>query len=440
MKHPFPSLSPLARNLRIGMVLILSLVPAIGTAQYKEVLELFVGQTQILNEANVIRVAIGNGKLVDANVLPDNNQVLLLANKEGITDLRIWRANGTMSSYMLRILQQSPEEIHAQIQAHLQGIEGVGVRLVGDKVLIEGYSLREEDQTRVAEIAKQFPSVSNYVTPGGIALKNMILLDVKVVEINKTAEKDIGIQWDQVAAGPQFGFLGDFSTNDVFRPAAPDSIEISGQLPLDAGSSNAYFGLTTLINSSLKLLVKNGVARFLAEPKLVCKSGGKAEFLVGGELPIPFVDGNNRVTVTYKQYGIILNISPVSDRQGMIAANVEVEVSSIDPSNRVLNIPGFLTRRTQTEVNVNQGQSIVLSGLLTSRDSKDAQKVPGLGHVPVLGELFKSRNFQNNQTDLMVFVTPSLITADSQQNKDMLQGVQQAHDEADKSLKFSILD
>jgi pilus assembly protein CpaC len=211
-------------------------------------------------------------------------------------------------------------------------------------------------------------------------------------------------------------------------------------LPLDAGERNAFFGLSTNITSILNFLNQNGDARMLAEPKLTCRSGGTAEFLAGGEVPIPITDADGAINVSFKQYGIILKMSPVSDAEGYISTKVTVEVSNIDPTVSVLGIPGFLSRKTETDMNVREGQTMVISGLFTSDVSKSVNKVPGFGHIPVLGELFKSRDFQNKETDLVVFVTPTLIDPEHKTNRAMLKKAQEVRTQSDASLRFELMD
>ena len=178
----------------------------------------------------------------------------------------------------------------------------------------------------------------------------------------------------------------------------------------------------------------------MAEPKLVSRSGGQAEFLAGGEVPIPISNALGALNVTFRQFGIILKIAPIADAEGFISTTIEVEVSTIDPAIAVNGIPGFATRRTRTEMNVRQGQTMVLSGLFSSEESKTVAKLPGLGSIPILGELFKSRDFRNNRTDLVIFVTPYIIDPDHERNQEMLRFAKKIESEVDEELKFHLLD
>lgn len=418
----------------------LPLSSAKGQSGYKDTLELVVGQTEVIAFPDVRRVAIGNGALADVKVLSDVGQVLLIAKSPGVTDLRIWLRNGKQERHLLRVMSQLPEDALEQVRTHLSDIEGVRVRMSGDRILVEGNSLREEDFQRVQQVTSQFPNAVNYVSQGGVTLRGMILLDVKVLEVKTNELKNIGINWSDVIDGPDFSYLGDFVTNDAFRGTGSPGAGGGGGLPLDAGAGNAFFGISSRISSVINLLVQNGTARLLAEPKLTCRSGGEAEFLAGGEVPIPITDQDGALNVTFKQYGIILRMQPVSDADGYISTQVEVEVSTVDPSVSVLGIPGFLTRRTDTEMNVRQGQTMVISGLLSSDASKDVDKVPGLGNIPVLGELFKSRNFRDSKSELVVLVTPNLVDPEHRINRAMVRRFNDLQETSNKSLRFNLKD
>jgi pilus assembly protein CpaC len=133
--------------------------------------------------------------------------------------------------------------------------------------------------------------------------------------------------------------------------------------------------------------------------------------------------------VEYKDYGIKLHLEPLVNAQGDISAKIETEISKIDPSVTVAGFPGFLTRRANTELNVHEGDTIVISGLVDANAARTIDKVPGIGQIPVLGELFKSRAFQANRTDLVVFVTPYIIDANSRRNQDLIKRSDQLRDD-----------
>lgn len=409
---------------------------------YDDTIELVAGQTDILSHGNVTRVSIGNGALADVSVLEDAGQVLIIAKSPGITDLRIWTDEGQQVQYLLRIVNLPPAEILGQVREHLADVEGVQARLVGERVVIEGQSLRDSDLEKINQVSGLLPNVTSYVTSGGITVRSMIMMDVKVLEVRKNNLKDIGVDYADVIEGPTFGLLSDIASNDVFRSTIAPVPEDLGIVvpPLDVGSRNGFFGISTQLTSFVNLLVQKGYAKLLAEPKLVSRSGGQAEFLAGGEVPIPISNALGALNVTFKQFGVILRMAPLSDAEGFISTNIEVEVSTIDPAVAVNGIPGFATRRTNTDMNVRQGQTMVLSGLLSAEDSKNVDKLPGLGSIPIFGELFKSRQFRNNQTDLVIFVTPYIIDPDHERNQELLRYAENIESDIDENLKFHLMD
>jgi len=163
----------------------------------------------------------------------------------------------------------------------------------------------------------------------------------------------------------------------------------------------------------VQALEEKGLARRLAEPNLTALSGEKASFLAGGEIPIPISESDDRITVQFKEYGVRLNFTPVVLDNGTINLKLEPEVSQIDENTVIrtgsIAIPGFITRRASTTIEVRDGQSFAMAGLLQSMHLKNQEQLPWLGQLPVLGTLFRSSSFQEEETDLVIIVTPHLV-------------------------------
>jgi pilus assembly protein CpaC len=151
-------------------------------------------------------------------------------------------------------------------------------------------------------------------------------------------------------------------------------------------------------------------------------------------------DHNGVANVIFKQFGIILNVEPQANDAGLIRTKVGVEVSSIDKAITVLGFPGFATRKTNTEMNVQSGRTMVVAGLFSSEDAKTVVKVPGLGEIPILGELFKSREFRRGETELVVLVTPLLVDSSAPEVKESVDKFDSLKRKSDQALKFSIMD
>ena len=239
-------------------------------------------------------------------------------------------------------------------------------------------------------------------------MDNMVRMNVKMVEFRKSALGRLGIDWAKEITGPTFAVAGDLATNNLFRPPNLDP-NFTTPLPLNVKPFSTYFGIATSITSRINFLASSGDAVTLAEPTLSCANGGSAKFLAGGEVPYPVIGNNGQTSIEFKEYGIKLDISPLVDDAGNIYTSILTEISQIDPSVSVNDTPGLITRRTQTQVNVRTGRTIVIAGLLNAESSKDADKIPGLGDLPYIGALFRSENFRNSLSELVIFVTPEIV-------------------------------
>lgn len=410
---------------------------------YVDTVTIVQGQTTLLPYPGVVRVSIGEEEF--ANAQPTGpSEILLTGLKAGVTDLRIWTETGSQKRYLLRVIDNSWVRVLEVSNIVLADVEGVNAREENGIVFIEGRILREQDIPVVDDLRKKLSSeiskgsvVFNVVKPN-VNLKAMIMLDVQVVEVRRQELNKIGVQWDSATAGPAYGIVGNFSGAGNFN-------KIQSGAGFGYGDSDLKFlnnGLSpaTAITSTLNFLQSEGVARILAQPKLVTRSGSQAEFLAGGEVPIP-IESDGELSVTFKQVGVILEMSPVADPDGFIQTLINVEVSSVDDSVQVRGIPGFTTRKTKMEMNVLSGQTMVISGMLQAEDSKAVDKLPGISKVPILGELFKSRDFQERTTELMIFVTPFLVDPDSKKNKDLLDYAKDLGKSAKQDAsRFSIFD
>lgn len=352
------------------------------------VLTLPAGQSLLMRYPGIKRVAASDGAIIDVKVFDDTQEILVLGKKEGLTDLRIWSRDGATVGYLIKVLG-------------------------------------------IPEIPPPMPAA--------LQAKPTILIKAKLIEVKKSTLRELGIDWADVAAGPTFGTLNEFVSNENFR-TVPDAIPAVGGLPLELGTANHYLALTTVLDSTLRLLVSNGDARVLAEPTLTCIDGGQADFLVGGEVPIPVHNQDGALNVVFKQFGIILNIEPRTNDAGLIRTKVHVEVSSVDKAIEVLGIPGFATRKTSTQMNVQSGATMIIAGLFSAEDAKTVTKLPGLGQIPILGELFKSRQFRRGESELVVLVTPQIIQADSEPVKAGTQHYETLQQKSDDALKPKLKD
>ncbi|MEZ5654097.1 MAG: pilus assembly protein N-terminal domain-containing protein [Burkholderiaceae bacterium] len=383
-------------------------VPFVGVdvrAGTEEEIRLTIGRAHVLESGAVRRIAVGNGKVVQATAL-DSRQILLLPEAVGQSSLHVWPKQGPVRHYLITVTGSVAAQRYVAVQQMLGESGNLNARLAGDAVVIDGHDLSAAQAARVQAITRRFPDVLDLAT--GADSERMIAMDVKFVEIKKSALKRLGVRWSGSANGPSFGVIGDIYRSDALsRNALADTI---GQR---AGTAVSPFAsaltLATSIGSMIDFLVQNGQASVLAEPRLSCRSGGSAKFIAGGELPIPMAGGLGTVSVSFKEYGIKFDFSPTALPNGLIAARIATEVSSVDFQVQIKEVPGITKRRAETEVQLQEGQTMVIAGLLTEESVRHVDKVAGLGDIPIIGHLFRSREFRSNQTDLAVFVTPRFV-------------------------------
>jgi len=406
-------------------------------------LTMYVGEVQTIPLQNVARVAVGNGKLLTVTVLPA--ELVLVAEGVGDTSLFVWVGSKQLLRMRVHVNAADTIEIAKQLTTLLKDFPGVSVTRVGDNVVVAG-NASKEDMPRIDQAAKLFKQTINMVRLEEVSAKKMVYMKVQVVEMKKSLAETLGIQWQTSIPGPAGAFAGDAISNSMFRVNPSDTNlqqnVFTSALPSRVSPPRAYLGIATAITSTINLAVNNGDAFVLASPELSTRSGGEAKFLAGGQVPyvVP-ASGLSPATVAFKDYGVKLSIQPVADDNGRVQASISTEVSSIDQSTAVNGVPGFLTRSTDSEINVLSGQTIVLSGLIDNETAKSVNKLPFLGDLPILGALFRSTGFQSGRTDLIIFVTPTIADPNSTINQQRLERAQEMREKFENGLgKQGIVD
>ena len=256
-----------------------------------------------------------------------------------------------------------------------------------------------------------------------------VTLKVRIAEINRSLLKSMGVNLlsRDTTGGFLFG-IGRGNPGTISGNTATFNISSSGTT---LGAAGHLLGLDIL--STLDIAANDGVASILAEPNLTALSGETASFLAGGEFPIPVSQGNNAVTIEYKQYGVGLAFTPIVLGDGRISMRVRPEVSQLDAANGItvpgnFRIPALVTRRAETTVELGSGQSFMIAGLLQNTGQNSVDKAPVLGDLPILGALFRSTKFQRSETELVVIVTPYLVRPVSTQMATPVDGYRNPND------------
>jgi pilus assembly protein CpaC len=378
--------------------------------------DMFVGESRVFPTPNIGRVAVGNSALLTAAAL-DEKEVILFANAPGASSLFVWNSDGRYQRVKVNISPGDTSRNAREIAAFLAGIPNARTAIIGDKVVVEGDDLSDLDLARIDQLATRYPQIVNFTNRLG--WEQMVLMDVKVVEFPVNELKELGLKWGAVGGAAVGGIWApirrsaDVATTIAVRAGQDNATPITGptsntiELP---SALNIRSVLNLGLNATLSALAQEGKTVVLAEPQLSARNGSRANFLAGGEFPYT-VSTINGPTVLFKQYGVKLDIVPRVGRNGVIRATIETEFSQIDASISTASGPALLTRKTSTEFNVKDGETIVLSGLVQREQSNNIDKVPGLGDIPLLGALFRSKRFQNKETELVVFVTPTVVDA-----------------------------
>jgi len=373
-------------------------------------LKLYMGEVKVLKIGEVERVAVGNGKILSTSITK-KGQLIILAEKTGETIIHIWGKNNWERDLKVKISPSNPQTAAAEIKSLLRDSPGLSVRTVGGRTVIDG-DVGPADADKIKVIEKYYPNIIMLARKTAANFHDkMIHMKVQITEFSSNALEEVGINWTTNINGPAWGIVATPSTT---YPADPSgTIDTSALL----GKRFGFFGIATAMTSRINLMVSNGDALILAAPTLTARSGGEAEFLSGGEIPLE-TSSQNGTNIEFKEYGIKLKIKPIADNDNNITARIETELSAPDPSTAVKGVPGFLTRKASADLSMRNKETIVISGLLNSEVSKDVSTVKYLSSIPLIGALFRNTKTRDRKTELVIFVTPTIFDADSKINKE----------------------
>lgn len=376
---------------------------------------MFVGEIKALPASKVSRIAIGNGALISTRFI-DDNQLLLIAEAVGDTSLALWVPGSKVQSYTLRIGSKDSSFAYNAAKSVLGDISGIQITPMGPSIAITGSASKAQIE-RINQLAVRYPQIAPLLKESDVEMKKMIYMKVQILEVKKNLAESLGVSWPGTMAGPQVGFAGNLGSTNA---AAASNLQ-GLTAPLSASGMRTYLGISSLIQSTINLAKNNGDLTILAEPELSARSGDTASFLAGGQIPIQSAGALGTTSVTYKDYGIKLNIKPTADDYGNVIATIKAELSQIDSSTSINGIPGFLTRMSETEINVKSGQTMVISGLINRSTQNSVSGIPGLADLPILGRLFRSNSFNSGRTDLLIAVTPVIVDPSSSMNRERIE-------------------
>ncbi len=394
-----------------------------------------VGKTDdIRTDQNLSSITVGDPDIADVSPLTDHS-LSILGKKIGTTRVTVYDADKKPVGIFDVEVAYDISRLATEINRFTGG--GIKVSSINGRIMLSGTSPDAVTLDKAVEIARQFgPDPINTVQ---VSQPQQIELEVRFIEVDRNAGRDLGVQWNafgnsalaNVGSGlpasslpitqpngsfqqPIFSGAGIGGSNAV-NPTSPPLSPISAAGVL---SGAAPFGfLVGQISNRLQIEVNaletKGAARLLAEPNLVTLSGESASFLAGGQIPIPEVGATGTPSFGFQPYGVGLSFTPTVLRNGVINLVVKPEVSEIDTAHAVTvagtTVPALTTRKASTTLELRDGQSFMLGGLLQTDGGNTINQLPWLGDMPVLGALFRSTDYQKNETDLVILVTPHIV-------------------------------
>lgn len=402
-----------------------ALAPAAATAQvygqggtniHAGTVDIAVNKSQVLTADTAIdRAMIGNEEIAD--ILPvSSNSIYVLGKAVGTTSLTLYDRSNRVIAVMDISVGPDVAGLREQMGQLMPG-QPVESRVSNGAIVLSGTVSDAGAASRAMQLARAYAPedrIVNLMTLGG---SQQVMLEVRFAEVSRNIGKELGSSIFFGNGNDVQGGIGNGAGN--LPDGTPRLDTIAGSFGVIRGLFNDVLGLS--VDATLDALEEKGLSKTLAEPTLIALSGETASFLAGGEFPIPVVqsgggggqDGNNAVTVQFKPFGVSLGFTPTVLSDKVINLVVEPEVSSIDQAASIniggLQIPGLQTRRASTVLELRDGESFAIAGLLQRDFSTTVNQVPLLGSIPIIGSLFRSSSFQKGETELLIIVTPRLV-------------------------------
>lgn len=371
-------------------------------------INLIAGKSLVIDSRrSVKRVSLASPSVADAMVLTPL-QVYLTGKAPGMTNLILWEGEEVAATYDVEV-QPDVARLKDKLHEILPQEENIRVSYAHDTIILSGAISNAANLPRALAVAVPFGKVSNLLDVDGV---QQVMLEVRVSEVQRSLMRKLGFNFSYLSAdGKHLGLsLLNNLTKLPSQGAFPDNpLQVTDGINAIYRFNNDGSSWTAFIDA----LKEQGLITVLAEPTLTTLSGQKASFNAGGEVPIPEAGGLGTTTITFKKFGVGLNFTPtvLSDRK--ISLQVAPKVSEINFALGTVRdgfvIPGFTEREVSTVVELADGQSVAIAGLLSETTNDVVSKFPVLGDIPILGALFRSTSFQKNETELVVIVTPHLV-------------------------------
>jgi pilus assembly protein CpaC len=381
---------------------------ATDTSGFERVV-LTAGRSTVLNTPfDVTRIAVTNPAVADATVVQPR-EVLVDGKSAGTVSLIVWGIDQRRQYDV--VVDPGVTTLQQTFQNLFPG-EHIQVAMNDESIILTGNVSSNAVMLRAGEIAEGMSSKTNVLNllqlPGG-SESQQVMLQVRIAEVNRKAIQELGVNFFVNRAGG----AGRVTTQQFSAPIFDDGRD--GGLVFSDFLNLFLFSRTEGVGAVIKALEQKGYFQSLAEPNLIAYNGQEASFLAGGEFPVPIVQGSgaaSNVTIMFKEFGVRLNFKPTIAGD-VIRLKVRPEVSSLDFNNGItlqgFRVPALITRRAETDVELRDGQSFAIAGLLNNTMQTDGANIPFLSKIPIIGYLFKSKADRKERTELMVLVTPRLV-------------------------------
>jgi pilus assembly protein CpaC len=379
------------------------------------------GRSTVLSTAfDVTRIAITNPAIADAVVVRPR-EVLVDGKSPGTITLMVWGANERVQYDI--VVEQPISSLEQQLHQLFPG-EEIAVTVNADGIVLSGRASSTQVMLRIGEVVRAAQPKANVINmlqvPGGSDAQQ-VMLQVRIAEVNRRAVSELGTSLftGPTGAGDWIGrgTTGQFPSvefSELSRTETPTSVNVSGKMEFSDFLNIFLFNTNWNAGALIRALKQTGHFQSLAEPNLIAYNGREASFLAGGEFPVPIVSALGQVSIQFKEFGVRLNFTPTIAGD-LIRLKVRPEVSELDFNNGItlegFRIPALQTRRAETEVELRDGQSFAVAGLIDNTAQVDQAAIPLLSQVPIIGHLFKSKADRKERTELLVLITPRLVRA-----------------------------
>lgn len=378
---------------------------------------LLVGRSAVIHtDRTITRVSLSTAEIADAMVTAPR-ELLVHGKAPGTISLLVWSDNGRITNYEV-IVRRDLTPLEGQIRRQFPN-EPIAVAVNGKDVVLSGIVSAKYIIDRTAALAAGYvdkpENIVNLMRQTQEVATNQVMLKVRFAEVSRSALQELGASF---FTGPNG--KGDWVGRGTTQQFPAPTFDKDRGLVFSDFLNLFLFNTEEQLGLAVKALKGKGLFESLAEPNLITQDGREASFLAGGEFPYPVVQGggaNQTVTIVFKEFGVRLRFTPTITGGGFVHLKVAPEVSTLDFANGVtmegFRVPALATRRTETEVELRDGQTFAISGLLDRNMDETLRRVPGIGDIPILGYLFRSSAYRKNTTELVVMITPHIMRRDS---------------------------